>query len=441
MDSWDEDLHEGERPKGFRDIPPKLMIVRKEVIARIEKVFREFGFDPIETPAIEYWETLAGKYGEEAENRLIWRFQDPLSGRWYALRYDLTVPLARYVKSHQDTPMPFKRYHIAPVWRHEEPQKGRYREFYQCDADIVGSQYPEADAEVALLAIKALDSIGFSDFVFKVNDRRLLAGIFEEELGLENPFPVYRAIDKLDKVGEDGVRKELSKVVTDEATVDKIMSVVSLRGKPSEALSELRTKYGGNRKVSEAINHLDEMFTLITDDRVILDLSLVRGLDYYTGPIFEAFLEKPKIGAVAGGGRYDNLIGMFLKRDVPATGVSLGLERLIDAVIDLGIIKADRETYTEAYVIYMEPELLGSAWRVANTLRDAGIPTRIDLIRGTTKKQAKRARRLGVRYIIYIGKREIEKGFITVYDTITGTRSEEKLEEFISKVGSEQGAR
>ncbi len=435
MESWDEELYEGERPKGFRDIPPRLMIVRKEVVSRIEKVFREFGFDPIETPAIEYWETLAGKYGEEAENRLIWRFQDPLSGRWYALRYDLTVPLARYVKSHQDTPMPFKRYHIAPVWRHEEPQKGRYREFYQCDADIVGSPYPEADAEVALLAIKALDSIGFRDYVFKINDRRLLAGIFEEELGLENPIPVYRAIDKLDKIGEEGVRKELSKIIPS-GTVDKIMSVISLRGDPSEALGELRRKYGKNRKVSEALGHLEETFTLITDNRVILDLSLVRGLDYYTGPIFEAFLEKPRIGAVAGGGRYDNLIGIFLKKQVPATGVSLGLERLIDAVIDLGLIRADRETYTMAYVIYMKPSLLRNAWEIANTLREAGVPTRIDLIRGSTKKQAKRARRLGVRYLVYVGEREVEKGFITVYDTVTGTRSEERLEEFINKAGA-----
>ncbi|MEB3772844.1 MAG: histidine--tRNA ligase family protein, partial [Desulfurococcales archaeon] len=301
--------------------------------------------------------------------------------------------------------------------------------------DIVGSPYPEADAEVALLAIKALDSIGFRDYVLKINDRRLLAGIFEEELGLENPIPVYRAIDKLDKIGEEGVRKELSKIIPS-GTVDKIMSVISLRGDPSEALGELRRKYGKNRKVSEALGHLEETFTLITDNRVIFDLSLVRGLDYYTGPIFEAFLEKPRIGAVAGGGRYDNLIGIFLKKQVPATGVSLGLERLIDAVIDLGLIRADRETYTMAYVIYMKPSLLRNAWEIANTLREAGVPTRIDLIRGSTKKQAKRARRLGVRYLVYVGEREVEKGFITVYDTVTGTRSEERLEEFINKAGA-----
>ncbi len=423
-------MYEGERPKGFRDLPPKLMIVRKKVISTIEKVFQTFGFDPIETPAIEYWETLAGKYGDEAENRLIWRFQDPLSGRWYALRYDLTVPLARYIKSHQDVPMPFKRYHIAPVWRHEEPQKGRYREFYQCDADIVGSQYPEADAEIIELAIKAIDSIGFTEYTFKVNDRRLLSGIFEEEIGLEDPIPVYRIIDKLDKIGEEGIRKELHDKMS-KSTVEKIMSAISLRGRPSEILQDIQKKYGENQNIKEALNHLEEIFNLVKDPRVTIDLSLVRGLDYYTGPIFEVFLEKPKIGAVAGGGRYDNLIGMFLKRNIPATGISLGLERIIDAVIDLEIIKDDRESYTEAYVVYLKPELIKQAWEVANKLRETGIPTRVDLIRGSPKKQAKRANRLGVKYIVYIGEQEVKKNTITVYNTLTSERREYTLEEFV----------
>ncbi|MCE4614559.1 MAG: histidine--tRNA ligase [Desulfurococcales archaeon] len=423
-------MYEGERPKGFRDIPPRLMIVRKKVISIIEKVFQSFGFDPIETPAIEYWETLAGKYGDEAENRLIWRFQDPLSNRWYALRYDLTVPLARYIKSHQDIPMPFKRYHIAPVWRHEEPQRGRFREFYQCDADIVGSQYPEADAEVIDLAIKAIDSIGFAEYTFRVNDRRLLSGIFEEDIGVDNPLPVYRVIDKLDKIGEEEVRKELHNIMS-ESVVEKIMTAISLRGNPSEVLQEMRVKYGRNESIVETLDYLEEMFNLVKDPRVTLDLSLVRGLDYYTGPIFEVFLEKPRIGAVAGGGRYDNLIGMFMKRSIPATGISLGLERLIDAVMDLGFIKDDKESYTEAYVVYLKPELIWKAWEIANELRNAGIPTRVDLIRGSPKKQAKRANRLGVRYIVYIGEKEIKENTITVYDTVTGERSEHALEEFI----------
>ncbi|MEB3825763.1 MAG: histidine--tRNA ligase [Desulfurococcales archaeon] len=422
---------EGERPKGFRDIPPELMIIRKQVISKIEKTFQAYGFDPIETPAIEYWETLAGKYGEEAENRLIWRFQDPLSGRWYALRYDLTVPLARYVKSHRDTPMPFKRYQIAPVWRHEEPQRGRYREFYQCDADIVGSPYPEADAEIVELLVSAMDSLGFHSFTLKINDRRLLAGVFEEELGLENPIPVYRVIDKLDKIGVEGVRRELENMLQ-QSTVNRIMDTISIRGSMEEVLPELHSRYGRNKLVSQAIEHLEYMAKLVNDKRIVLDLSLVRGLDYYTGPIYEAFLEKPRIGAVAGGGRYDNLIGIFLKQDIPATGASLGLERLIDATIELGLAEKHRKTYTMFYIVYMEEDLVGNAWRIARALRSKGIPTRVDLIRGSPKKQAKRANRLGVEYIVYIGRREAEKGTVTIYHTGTGERREVALEEFIA---------
>ncbi|MEM4556214.1 MAG: ATP phosphoribosyltransferase regulatory subunit, partial [Acidilobaceae archaeon] len=196
-------------PRGFRDFPPEVMIVRKKVIEKIASVFERYGFDPIDTSIIEYWETLAGKYGEEAESKLIWRFKDPWSEREYALRYDLTVPLARFIAMRPDISLPFKRYHIAPVWRHEEPQKGRYREFYQCDADIVGSPYPEADAEILDLVVDVLKEIGFRDFKVLINDRRILSGVFENELRLSDPIPVYRIIDKLDKIGAEGVRKEL----------------------------------------------------------------------------------------------------------------------------------------------------------------------------------------------------------------------------------------
>jgi histidyl-tRNA synthetase len=173
---------------------------------RLSRFSRGTDFDPLDTPVLEYWETLAGKYGEEAEGKLIWRFTDSWSGREYALRYDLTVPLARFIASRRDIPLPFKRYHVGPVWRHEEPQRGRYREFYQCDADIVGSPYPEADAEILNLTVDLLRELGFHNFKVRVNDRRLLSGVFEEELGIGNPLPVYRVIDKLDKIGLEGVR-------------------------------------------------------------------------------------------------------------------------------------------------------------------------------------------------------------------------------------------
>ncbi len=417
-------------PRGFRDFPPDIMLLRKKLISRLERVFQLYGYDPIDTPVLEYWEVLAGKYGEEAENRLIWRFQDPWSGREYALRYDLTVPLARFVASHRDIVMPFKRYHIAPVWRHEEPQKGRYREFYQCDADVVGSPYPEADAEIINLAIDSLKALGFTHgYTVRLNDRRLLRGIFEEELGLTNVIPVYRAIDKLDKIGIDGVRKELEKLNLSIATIEKIIEIIEITGEPHEVLNKLSTRYSNNSNVRKGARHLEEVFNYIKDPTVVeLDLSLVRGLDYYTGPIFEIVLDKPRIGSVAGGGRYDDLIGLFINQKIPATGVSIGLERIIDAGLELGVYNLDKKTVSEVQVIVLRNEYYSYGWKVANLLREAGLKTRIDLGRFNEKKQRKKASRLSIPVFVFIGAKEQESNTVTVYSVVCGERKTVSLD-------------
>ncbi|MEM1927334.1 MAG: histidine--tRNA ligase [Acidilobaceae archaeon] len=421
---------EARPPRGFRDFPPEVMIARREVIGKIVTVFERYGFDPLDTPAIEYWETLAGKYGEEAESRLIWRFTDPWSGREYALRYDLTVPLARFVASRPDIPLPFKRYHIAPVWRHEEPQRGRYREFYQCDADIVGSPYPEADAEILDLTADVLKEVGFSDFKILVNDRRILAGIFESELELSDPLPLYRAIDKLDKIGVEGVRRELLDKGYSREFVETVMKLIEIRGDPFASLDSLCSRYSSNTRIREGCEHLFKALDLVHNaDRIVFDLSLVRGLDYYTGPIFEAKLSTPRIGSVAGGGRYDNLIKLFAGRDIPATGVSLGLERIIDASIELGLVSTSKQTLTEAQVVVLDWALSKYAWRVARILREAGVNTRIDLMRSSEDAQRRRARRLGVPVLVFIGQIEAEKGVATVYHAPSGRREVASLEE------------
>ena len=413
-------------PKGFRDFTPDIMILRKQLLSKLETVFQRYGFDPIDTPAIEYWETLAGKYGEEAESRLIWKFRDPWSDKDYALRYDLTVPLARFISNHQDLPLPFKRYHIGPVWRHEEPQKGRYREFYQCDADIVGSPYPEADAEIVNLTVDALTALGFDrGYRVRLNDRRLLRGIYEEELRIENPLPVYRAVDKLDKIGLEGVRRELEKLGLEENKILKIIELLDLRGSPRELVELISRKYQGNRDVESALHHLSQLINLVNNpDIVELDLSLVRGLDYYTGPIIEVVLDKPRIGSVAGGGRYDNLIELFLGKKMPATGVSIGIERIIDAGLELGIYKLDKKTITRAQVIVLDQAYYGYAWRIANLLRSLGVNTRIDLSRAKERTQRKKALRQGIQYLLFIGKKEAESGTVTIYDSSTGRRIE-----------------
>lgn len=424
---------EPQLPRGFRDLGPEQVILRKEVISKIENVFRRFGFDPIETPAVEHFEVLAGKYGEEAENRLMWRFRDPWGDREYALRYDLTVPLARYVAMHRDIPMPFKRCHIAPVWRHEEPQRGRYREFYQCDADIVGSPYPEADAEILMLASTIYEELGFRGVRILVNDRRILRGVFEEELGIKGPLAIYRAIDKLDKIGEEGVRRELERLGLSGGVVDKIVEITGLRARVDEALAELRRKYGSNRSVSEGAAHLEEAVS-IADPRgsrgIVFDMSLVRGLDYYTGPIFEVVVEGVGIGSIGGGGRYDDLVGLFTGQKIPATGISIGLDRLVDAGLELGIFSASRRTYVQAYLIVLERSgnVMGHALKVLDLLRGSGINVTWDLMRRSQQKQREHAKRLSVPLMIYVGPSEASRGEVTIYVTESGERISAPLE-------------
>ncbi|MEB2793392.1 MAG: histidine--tRNA ligase [Caldisphaeraceae archaeon] len=418
-------------PRGFRDLTPEMMILRKKIFSEIEKVFRKYGFDPIETPTIEYWETLSGKYGEEAESRLIWRFKDPWSNKEYALRYDLTVPLVRFISTHPEIQLPFKRYQIGPVWRHDEPQKGRYREFYQCDADIIGSPYPEADAEMINLLTDSLKSIGWnSGFVVRLNDRRLLFGIFESELKINPVVNVYRIIDKLDKIGLKKVEEELNKEIKNEEIIKEILHLISLKGTPEELLELLLRKYKKNKYVKEASEYLKEVMDLVKEnDKVVLDLSLVRGLDYYTGPIYEVVLEKPKIGSVSGGGRYDDLAKMFSGRNLPATGVSIGVERLIDAGIEIGLYNIKEKTYTQVQVIFMEYTNFKYAWNIAMKLREAGINTRIELNRTKEETQRRKANRMQIPILIFVGKEEEAQNIVTVYSTTSNKRIRVKVDD------------
>jgi len=385
------------------------------VIGEIEEIFQRYGYDPIDTPAVEYWDVLRGKYGEEAEKKLVWRFIDSWSGREYALRYDLTVPLARFIANRGNIPLPFKRYHIGPVWRHEDPQRGRYREFYQCDVDIIGSSYPEADAEIINITLDVMNLFKFEEYMVKVNDRRILRGIFEEYLGIEEPYPIYVIIDKLDKIGLSGVLEQLREKLPED-TVSKIEEVISLRGDPFEVLEEIEERYGANESVKIAVKHLREMFELVNDlDKISLDLSMVRGLEYYTGPIFETVVSKPRIGSLTGGGRYDELIGMFIGRKIPATGTSIGIERLIDAGIELGLFKLDKKTVTQIYIVSLTDEARKEAWKLAGELRSHGFKVSLDLSRHKQDKQRKYAQKLDIPVLIYLGEKELKEKTATIY--------------------------
>ena len=410
-------------PKGMRDIPPEIAILRKKVFSKLEKVFTRFGFDPIETPIVELWSTLRGKYGEETENKLIYAFSDRWGGKELALRYDLTVPLARFMSETQ-MPLPFKRYAIGRVYRHEEPQKGRYREFYQCDADIVGSTEPSADAEILMLIGNVMKEFKFPGYAVQVNDRRLLSGIFEKGLGINKKIlEVYRAIDKLDKQGWGKVKDELKQFVPVNQ-VNKIKDVIDIQGGPFDVIEEVESNFGKIPEVKTAIKDLREIFELIGNKVITrLNLSMVRGLDYYTGPIFETVIKEPSIGSITGGGRYDTLLGRYGK-DLPATGTTIGVERLLDAGLELGIFKL-KSTSSDVYVVSLKSK--DYAWRVAETLRNKGLAVRIDLMGRNWKKQLSEAEKLGIKKLAIVGPKEEKKGMVTLVNKETNKKRVVKL--------------
>jgi len=259
-----------------------------------------------------------------------------------------------------------------------------------------------------------------------INDRRILKGIFEEELGIRDPMNVYRAIDKLDKIGLEGVRGDLKRIGISETIIDKIINIISLRAPLEEAIRDLQARYGSNQHIIEGIKHLEEISAIVRSKNIVFDMSLVRGLDYYTGPIFEAIVEGIKIGSIGGGGRYDNLIEMFTGTKVPATGFSIGLDRVIEVGLELGVFNMSKKTYNQVYVVVMDRDsrVFNYAINIVRDLRSNGISVSWDLMRRSYQKQREYARKLLVPVILYIGKAEVESGKVTIYITTSGERRE-----------------
>jgi histidyl-tRNA synthetase len=412
--------------KGFRDYLPEQMILRQRIIEIFRDIFESHGFEPLDTPALEYLDVLTGKAGEN--EKLMYRFKDA-GGREVGLRYDLTVPLARVVAMHQnDLVLPFKRYHIAPVWRAENPQRGRFREFWQCDADIAGSPSVLADAEVIAIMAEALEGIGIPEFTIRINHRRLLeslgraAGVRDEQA-----INLYRAIDKLDKIGPDGVARELADVGVAMDHASRVLDLVTKQGEPLALLAELRTELAEVTGAITAIDELEQLFRALPDfgiarRRYTLDLALARGLDYYTGPVFEATVTEPKVGSVGGAGRYDGLVGAFLGRPIPATGMSLGLERIIEVVREYGLMPLPRSVAEVALVVL--PETVGAGARLASSLRTQGL--RVDLSLQPQRgigDQLKLADRKGIPVAIILGSSELESGTATLKDLRGGDQT------------------
>ena len=410
--------------RGMRDFLPDRMILRQHVVNVFRGVFERFGFEPLDTPAIEYAETLEGKYGEEAD-KLIYKFEDR-GGRKVGLRYDLTVPLARVVALDPDLPKPFKRYQIAPVWRAERPQKGRYREFWQCDVDTVGSSSMLADAEILAVLYNALVELGFKQFTMRVNNRKVLKGI-AATAGVPDgeEANVLRSVDKLDKVAEEGVRAELAEKGFATEVVDRLFRLIT----PGEGdvLAGLRDALKDHPEALEGVKELEQVREFLGAQGVPeqfyrLDMAMVRGLDYYTGPIFETVVEEPRIGSITGGGRYDHLVGIFLGRDIPAVGSTLGLERIVDVMEALGLFP-EAKTLTQVLVTVFDEASAPEAVRLATELRAAGVRTEVMLSeKGGFKKQLAYANAKGIPLVALLGPDEVARGEVTLRSMSDGSQ-------------------
>lgn len=423
--------------KGFRDFLPEKQIARQNMIDIIRASYETFAFEPLETPVLEYADILTGKYGDEGD-KLMYKFRDN-GDREVAMRYDLTIPLARVVAMNGELKKPFKRYQISPVWRADNTQKGRYREFYQCDADIVGSTSPLSDAEILALTSSTLKKLGVTEFVVRVNSREIIAA-FYESLGLsdEQKLSAIRAVDKMDKIGPTGVGEELKKYGFSEDVSKKILSFADTSidsiqnaadiAKVEEAFPSIKAALS---KLTVIINYA---YTLSPDTQFVVDLSIARGLDYYTGLIFEAKLTNvPGFGTIAAGGRYDNLVGMFAGKTIPAVGASIGLDRLYAALEELKLIKEKKSTAL-AMIVNFEESLTDDYLSLASDLRSAGVNTMLYFETADMKKQLSYASEKGIKYALLYGTNEAKEGMIVIKNMEKGTQEKVELGNVSSKI-------
>lgn len=412
--------------KGFRDYVPEAMLPREQIIDTARRVFRSYGFAPIDTPALEYLDILLGKGGAETDKQM-YRFKDH-GGREVGMRFDLTVPLARFAAQHiNQLGTPFKRYHIATVWRGENTQLGRFREFMQCDFDTIGTTSVAADAEAVLVVHDLMHAIGFERFTIRLNDRLVLTGLLES-LGLQQQAPsVLRAIDKLAKIGPQGVAEEIQTtagVSPDQAR--RIIEMVEIRGTNDEMLEQLRPLVVGSEHGRRGVARLAELMTILTSAGVStqhlqLDLSIARGLDYYTGTVLETTLEDlPAIGSVCSGGRYDNLAELYTSQQLPGIGASLGLDRLLDAMKTLGMLPSVH-TPAQVFIPYFDPQRLADYFRLASELRTAGLAVEVYPEPTRLGKQLQYAGRKGFRVAVIAGDRELAAGECQVKDLARAT--------------------
>jgi len=418
--------------KGFQDFLPEIMIPRERMMETARGVYRSYGFSPIDTPALEYLEILAGKGGAETDKQL-YQFEDS-GGRRVGLRFDLTVPLARFAAQYAaELGTPFKRYHIGSVWRGEKPQRGRYREFVQCDFDTIGTESIAADIETALVVHDLMLAVGFESFAIHVNHRAVLSGMLDK-LGLgESASLVLRALDKLAKIGPDRVAEEMQQTAgATPAQTSQLLQLADISGSADEVLRQLRPLVAGNETAQAGAAKLGELASAtraagVSDKRLKIDLSIARGLDYYTGTVFETYLDAlPAIGSVCSGGRYDNLAGLYTRQKLPGIGGSLGLDRLLAAMEELGLIERVR-TPAPVLVAFFDAERLEDYLKLSAMVRHAGIGCELYCEAKRLGQQLKYADRRGFQIALIAGSRELDAGVCQVKHLATGRQQDVSL--------------
>lgn len=447
-------------PKGTRDFGPEQMAKRNLIFAIIKETFEKFGFQPLETPAMENLSVLTGKYGDEGDKLLFkilnsgdfLKNADLQNDPDYAklipqisekgLRYDLTVPFARYVVMNQnEITFPFRRYQIQPVWRADRPQKGRYREFYQCDADVVGTDSLLCEAENVLMINEVFANLGIEKFTIKINNRKILSGITETTgaKGKETAFCV--AIDKLDKIGREKVVEELMQNGFSQESLAKTEPFFALSGSNDEVLAQLKTALSDSEIGMKGISEMEEIFSYLNDfeiekPNVKIDITLARGLSYYTGAIFEVVAHDSSItSSISGGGRYDDLTGVFGLEGVSGVGFSFGIERIFDIMEEKDLFPTENLAGTKILLVNFDEQSGRYALKLLKKLRDAGIAAEMFPEPAKMKKQMNYADRKKTPYVLLAGSREIENGRFGLKNMATGEQQELSIEDIIAVVG------
>ncbi len=409
-------------PRGVRDLMPNEALFRNEMIKKIEEIFQRFGFLTIDTPAFESIKVLNANGGIGEDTKLIYemKYED------IALKYDHTVSLARYMAMHQDLPLPFKRYFIGKAWRREEPQRLRYREFTQADIDIVGGRQTAADAEIMATGAAVLKALGI-DFVIHMNNRKFIDDLFKVVgIPAEKLAPAMRTVDKLDKIGRDGVVEQLQKLGLDRDVVGKIDALINFQGTNEDKLAYLEKTLSEKSAVKEMRETIEflELYE-IKPDSIMIDFSIIRGLDYYTGIVFE-YKSPDENSSIAGGGRYDKLVGSLSGKDLPAVGVSLGLDRLLDV---LEFSSSKKFTYATVYMATINEKNYQYALQVATILRTHGISVDLNVASRNISNQLAYANALSFKYAIIIGDAEEKQKNVKIRNLVDGTESSSSVQD------------